>query len=116
MNSATLLPTFNENSQAQNTLNWQAQATNLYRNYILVELLLCQPKNLSAEALANYQNLQKMLVRTMEQFMTEFDELDEQPDFRYTNSHSLLMEHTDTMEELNRLVGDMVRDAQYCIN
>lgn len=89
---------------------WQASIADLYKNYTLVELMLCQPEKLSVESLKQYRNLQRVMLRTMEQFMSEIDELDSKRGLHSASIWCVLIKHAGTLNKLNALVSSLLKE------
>lgn len=92
------------------TAPWDGEIRNLYKNFYLIELILCQPNGLSNQTRFRYQHLHRLVLETMEIFLADLDELDAKNSFRPVNSRYVLRKHAAIMRELNTAVDRLVME------
>ncbi len=90
--------------------SWDGEIRTLYKNFYLVELILCQPNGLSNQALFRYQHLHRLLLETMEKFLGDLDGTEAKNTFRQGNSRDVLRKHAAIMRELNTAVDRLVME------
>ncbi len=109
MNSVAFTP---KTSTSRTGNPWDGEVKNLYKNFYLIELILCQPNGLSSQAVARYQKLQQLLLETVEQFLTELDSFDQKKAIGLTSSCEMLRKHALVMKELNASVDALIMELQ----
>lgn len=111
MTSNGFFPT-NSSYQTDTAFIWQKEVTDLRRNYIRIEGLLRKQANLSAEMTARYRSLQRVLVNTLECFLTEMDSLNDRTAQCPRQTKNMLLRHVVTMKRLNCTVDSMTQVCQ----
>ena len=81
-------------------------------NYVRIEGLLRKQTNLSADMIARYRSLQRVLVNTLECFLTEMDKLNNKTAQCPRQMKTMLVKHVVTMKQLNCAVDSMTQVCQ----
>ena len=108
MNGIAFTPKTGKNPAA--ITPWDGEIKNLYTNFYLLELILCQPAGLSAQAVLRYRRLHRLLIETMEHFLLELDTIEAGNSAHKSRSRTVLRKHAVVMRELNTAVDRLVME------
>lgn len=98
-------------TQAPEFATWQAEISQMYRNYHQIGLLLSQPLTLSLETRLTLQYLKKELVNALERFNND---LDKPANYSSKDPSAVLKKHVNTMHYLNRSIENLVTKHPSC--